>query len=228
MKIWTLIVAVVGFVVLPASAMDLNGKEPITSIHFDTDKSDIRASETEKLQLAADRVLSDKLVVAITGHADMRGDRLYNLDLGERRARAVGQALITLGAPADQLVISVSYGEEKPLAPNDRNSEHLQSNRRVDITLVRPLTVTMVVKEKEVVREGGLIKDPFKNRVSLYGGAGPNGLNQANLGPVSVRVEQYLGPVFGLNYTRMISKRFGLGGTAFTNNSYFLNVSLDF
>jgi peptidoglycan-associated lipoprotein len=55
-------------------------------------------------------------IVTIEGHADERGTAEYNLALGERRALAARNYLISLGIPADRLR-TVSYGNEFPFEP---------------------------------------------------------------------------------------------------------------
>jgi peptidoglycan-associated lipoprotein len=52
--------------------------------------------------------------VTIEGHADERGTREYNLGLGERRANAVKQYLVSLGLSAGR-VKTISYGKERPI-----------------------------------------------------------------------------------------------------------------
>lgn len=67
----------------------------------------------------------------LEGHADERGTREYNIGLGERRARAVQEALVNSGASASQLSI-LSYGEERPVNPEHTEDAWAQ-NRRVEI-----------------------------------------------------------------------------------------------
>jgi peptidoglycan-associated lipoprotein len=55
-------------------------------------------------------------VVTIEGHADERGTAEYNLALGERRALAARNYLVSLGVPAERLR-TVSYGKEFPFEP---------------------------------------------------------------------------------------------------------------
>lgn len=69
--------------------------------------------------------------VLLEGHADQRGSREYNLALGERRAKAVEKLLRVLGIDGKRVQV-VSYGEEKPLAP-ESNDEAWMMNRRVEI-----------------------------------------------------------------------------------------------
>jgi len=66
---------------------------------------------------AAARIMREHgdLVYVIEGHCDERGTVEYNLALGEKRAVAVRDYLVSLGIPASQLRIT-SYGEERPFA----------------------------------------------------------------------------------------------------------------
>ncbi len=65
----------------------------------------------------------------LTGHADPRGTEEYNLALGERRARAVKQYLISLGAASDAVSLS-SMGEEMS---SGEHEEHFAKERRVEV-----------------------------------------------------------------------------------------------
>ena len=58
-------------------------------------------------------------IVTIEGHSDERGTAEYNLALGERRALAARNYLVSLGIPADRLR-TVSYGKEFPFEPGPR------------------------------------------------------------------------------------------------------------
>ena len=71
------------------------------------------------------------LSVRLEGHADERGSREYNIGLGERRAQAVRQALLSLRVPPTRLV-TVSYGEERPVAFG-HDEASWEANRRVEI-----------------------------------------------------------------------------------------------
>lgn len=73
--------------------------------------------------------------VVVEGHCDERGSDEYNLALGERRALAAKNYLVSLGIPAERLNI-ISYGEEKPLvaAPNE---EAWAQNRRAEFKVAR-------------------------------------------------------------------------------------------
>jgi peptidoglycan-associated lipoprotein len=69
------------------------------------------------------------LKVQLEGHTDERGTAEYNLALGERRARAIFDSLVSQGIDRSQLE-TISYGEEVPLDPG-HNEEAWARNRRV-------------------------------------------------------------------------------------------------
>jgi len=195
-------------------------------VFFDTDKSELTFVEKEKVITLAQKVKESGAKVVIVGNADKRGSRLYNLDLGLRRANAVLELLAAQGVPEDQLAISLSYGEEKQVAPTDNLKEHLAANRRVDVVLVEAKVNTVIIKTPvEVIKE---VPTYRKNRVSLFAGAGPQGLSKETLGTNHYEVTQDYTAVFGVGYTRSLTSRWNLGVTGFTNASFFLNVGFDF
>lgn len=101
-------------------------------IYFDFDRSDIRDSDFELIQVHADYMKDHpESHVRIEGHADEQGSREYNVALGERRARAVANALVSQGVSGNQLS-TVSYGKEKPAAEG-HNEESYRLNRRAVI-----------------------------------------------------------------------------------------------
>jgi len=102
------------------------------TVYFDFDsavlRDDARSSiEAHARVLAADR--TRRLI--LEGHTDERGGREYNLSLGQKRAEAVQQALVTLGASTAQLE-AVSFGKERP-AVNGSGEEAWSRNRRVEL-----------------------------------------------------------------------------------------------
>jgi peptidoglycan-associated lipoprotein len=101
------------------------------SINFELDSSTL--SQTSRKQLAenADWIKKNGAVtVQVEGHCDNRGSVEYNLALGERRAKAVKNYLVSLGIPTKRLTI-ISYGEERPLVPGD-SEEAYAKNRRAN------------------------------------------------------------------------------------------------
>lgn len=71
--------------------------------------------------------------IAVEGHCDERGTREYNLALGERRANAVKEYLVSLGVSANR-VQTVSWGKERPVATCSDESCYNQNRR--DVTVV--------------------------------------------------------------------------------------------
>jgi peptidoglycan-associated lipoprotein len=101
----------------------------LEDVHFDFDKSDIRESERAVISKNADILKKfDFLVITIEGHCDARGTVEYNLALGERRAAAAHEYLVSLGVPAARLK-TVSYGKEVPLC-NEQTEDCWARNRR--------------------------------------------------------------------------------------------------
>jgi peptidoglycan-associated lipoprotein len=87
----------------------------LADIHFDLDSADLRDQDRQTLAQNGDVLKKyDFLTVTIEGHCDERGSVEYNLALGERRARAAFDYLVSLGVPTERLK-SVSYGKEIPL-----------------------------------------------------------------------------------------------------------------
>jgi peptidoglycan-associated lipoprotein len=72
------------------------------------------------------------LSVTIEGHADERGTREYNLALGERRATAAKNYLVTLGVNPSR-VSTVSYGKERPAAEGSDEASWAQNRRGVTV-----------------------------------------------------------------------------------------------
>jgi peptidoglycan-associated lipoprotein len=72
--------------------------------------------------------------VRIEGNCDERGSDEYNLALGERRAKAAQQYLVTLGVPENNLSV-ISYGKEKPADPG-HDETAWSKNRRDEFVVV--------------------------------------------------------------------------------------------
>jgi peptidoglycan-associated lipoprotein len=101
---------------------------------FDYDKADIRADARDALSQTAQFLRSyPQLKVVIEGHCDERGSTEYNLALGDRRAAAAKQFLVSLGIPTDRME-TVSYGKEKPFCTAS-TEECWQQNRRAHIVM---------------------------------------------------------------------------------------------
>jgi peptidoglycan-associated lipoprotein len=113
---------------------DLNRDSPLRPLYFLLDSSDV--SEDGQQILQANAAVMKKYPtwqVTIEGHCDERGTAEYNLALGERRALAAKNYLVSLGIPADK-VRTVSYGKEFPFDPaHDDNA--WSKNRRAHFVI---------------------------------------------------------------------------------------------
>ncbi|HYD23702.1 MAG TPA: peptidoglycan-associated lipoprotein Pal [Croceibacterium sp.] len=104
-------------------------------IYFDTDRFNIDAEDQAALQQQATYLRQYPNVRAtVEGHCDERGTRDYNLALGERRANAAKNYLVSLGVPADR-ISTVSYGKERPVATGSNEAAWAQNRRAVTIVL---------------------------------------------------------------------------------------------
>ena len=102
---------------------------PLGDVFFDYDMFTIRADARPILQKNADYLRRWTTTrISIEGHADSRGTNEYNLGLGDRRAAAVRDYLVSLGIAADRMM-SVTRGEESPQC-SEENDACWQRNRR--------------------------------------------------------------------------------------------------
>ncbi len=96
---------------------DINKNSPFQPVFFGFDMAELDAGAQQVLNANADILRQyPTWVITIEGHADERGTAEYNLALGERRALAARNYLVSLGIPADRLR-TVSYGKEFPFDP---------------------------------------------------------------------------------------------------------------
>ena len=98
-------------------------------VFFDYDQS-IIAEEGRDTLLKQAQFLNknSNLSITITGHCDERGTREYNLALGERRANAAKDYLMTYGISSDRITV-LSYGKERPV-DSGSNPLSWSKNRR--------------------------------------------------------------------------------------------------
>ena len=110
--------------------------DSLKDIHFEFDKYDIRPEDAKMLDANASWLKSNaENLVLIEGHCDERGTNEYNLALGERRAKATMNYLVSQGVQANRITI-ISYGEERPLC-NEKTDSCWAKNRRAHF-LVKP------------------------------------------------------------------------------------------
>ena len=106
-----------------------------TGVYFDTDQYNIDAEDQAKLQRQAQYFSQYSQVnFTIEGHADERGTREYNLALGERRANAAKNYLVSVGVPANR-IRTISYGKERPVALGSNQAAWAQNRRAATVTI---------------------------------------------------------------------------------------------
>jgi outer membrane protein OmpA-like peptidoglycan-associated protein len=105
------------------------------SVEFEQAKSEILAISYPELdKLAALLVNNPNRHLTIEGHTDYVGDPAKNLELSERRARAVAAYLIKKGGNHTQINSAKGYGGSRPIEKSNDKKYHPE-NRRVDFIL---------------------------------------------------------------------------------------------
>lgn len=98
-------------------------------VFFDYDKSDLKPEARRQIERWASFLRTNaNATITIEGHCDERGTREYNLALGERRANAAKNFLVSMGIEPRR-VATISYGKERP-AVNGSNEAAWSQNRR--------------------------------------------------------------------------------------------------
>ena len=106
----------------------------VKPVFFDYDSYDVRPDAQSTISSDANFLNQHpNLKVVIGGYCDQRGSTEYNLALGENRANAAKQALVSAGVSPDRLR-TVSYGKEKQFC-TDQTEACWQQNRRAQFTL---------------------------------------------------------------------------------------------
>ena len=106
----------------------------LPTIYFAYDSQELSESEMRLLDQCADWLLSRPgIMVQIEGHCDERGTQEYNLNLGQRRANAVREYLVSKGVNPSQMT-TISYGEMHPIDPG-QTEEAYAKNRRVQFLI---------------------------------------------------------------------------------------------
>ena len=102
-------------------------------VFFATNKSSLTTASRATLRKQATYLRKNKnLNVTIEGHADERGTREFNLALGERRANAAKDYLMTYGISGKRISV-ISYGKEKPINPASTPLAWSQNRRSVTV-----------------------------------------------------------------------------------------------
>lgn len=123
-------------VVVPGSQADFvaftRGSD---TIYFDLDRFNIDSADAAALQTQAQWLMRyPQKRATIEGHCDERGTRDYNLALGERRANAAKNYLVSMGVDAARIA-TVSYGKERPLALGSNEDSYARNRRAVTVTI---------------------------------------------------------------------------------------------
>ena len=105
------------------------------TIYFDTDKYNIDSADQTALAAQAQWLAKYPTKRAtIEGHCDERGTREYNLALGERRANAAKNYLVSMGIDPSR-ISTVSYGKERPIALGSDEASWAKNRRAVTVTI---------------------------------------------------------------------------------------------
>ena len=98
-------------------------------VYFDFDRYELKSEFRDRLSRNADWLKSHpEFLITIEGHCDERGTNEYNLALGQRRATAARDYIVSLGVAATR-IRTISYGEERPVC-NESGESCWSQNRR--------------------------------------------------------------------------------------------------
>lgn len=119
---------------LPADLAELNRMGYLKDIFFDFDLFDVRPVERDAMSANAEWLRKWPAVkIQIEGHCDERGSNKYNMALGERRANAARDYLVSLGIDGSR-ISTISYGEERPFVEGS-NEQAWSQNRRAHFVI---------------------------------------------------------------------------------------------
>lgn len=107
------------------------------SVLFASNESTLLPAAMVKLNEVADALIKGNpdSNITVEGHTDSQGQRQYNMDLGQKRAQAVRDQLVSRGVAQDRIK-AVGVGPDRPVADN-KTAEGRANNRRVEI-IVEP------------------------------------------------------------------------------------------
>jgi peptidoglycan-associated lipoprotein len=108
------------------------------TVHFAFDSSVVSAADRPNVAAVADYLKANPLdAVEIEGHCDERGTEEYNRSLGERRALALREQLVSLGVDSTR-VDTLTFGKDKPVATGHNEAAWRQNRRGVFLLEVHP------------------------------------------------------------------------------------------
>jgi peptidoglycan-associated lipoprotein len=102
------------------------------TVYFEFDKFNLNSKSLQTLKSAVAAMKDNSSIkITISGHADERGTREYNLALGQRRAESVRDYFAINGINANRIMVK-SYGEERPILDGSNEASY-SKNRRAEI-----------------------------------------------------------------------------------------------
>ena len=112
---------------------DLDLGEAYVTVLFDYDDDTLREdSLSELFEISRLMKSNSKYTLLVEGHADERGTREYNLALGERRANAAKDYLMTYGISGNRISV-ISYGKERPVDSGSNPLAWSKNRRSVSV-----------------------------------------------------------------------------------------------
>jgi peptidoglycan-associated lipoprotein len=120
---------------LQKSLDQINREKPLGTVYFDYDRAVVRDDARATLDGNASWMKKFRTVkVLVEGHCDERGTEEYNLALGEKRAKAAQDYMLSLGIGSDRIKI-ISYGKSQPINPG-HDEGAWQMNRRAQFLII--------------------------------------------------------------------------------------------
>ena len=116
------------------TSLDYESKAIFTNatVYFEFDKFNLNSKSLQTLKSAVAAMKDNSSIkITISGHADERGTREYNLALGQRRAESVRDYFAINGINANRIMVK-SYGEERPILDGSNKASY-SKNRRAEI-----------------------------------------------------------------------------------------------
>lgn len=120
--------------ILSMSLEDINAQSPLDDIRFAYDSAELSSQARTSLENNVQWLRRNPTVtILVEGHCDERGTVEYNLALGERRAMAAYNFMVSSGIPAERIK-TISYGKEFPVNPG-HNEAAWAENRRAHFVI---------------------------------------------------------------------------------------------
>ena len=114
----------------PAGKPTDGDRSMFEAVMFAYDSSQVNPEEASKVEAVASYLKANRGGVIVEGHGDERGSREYNLALGERRALAIRDYLVSLGVDPENIQTK-SLGEEMPVSADHTETAWRQNRRGV-------------------------------------------------------------------------------------------------